>query len=131
MAAPIEIADLLTESRFLYMPNKLHGDVISSDDGIEFTEVAPGEWLSKESARLLFNRPDNPPTMVFVDYFAPHRPDVFVFKTSRDPQEVWRSLGKLYISDDGRLDPAIGFALAAYEWQSDDGHTLLAVSTEC
>ncbi|MEU4291878.1 hypothetical protein AB0E63_26935 [Kribbella sp. NPDC026596] len=37
----------------------------------------------------------------------------------------------LYISDDGYVDPEIGWCLMAYRWSAPDGSSVLVFRVEC
>jgi hypothetical protein len=126
--SPREFAEPAVDLR--YSPNKMHGDEIeAAGDGLTLRERDPVEWLERGEIEALI-RAKPAIGLLLVDDTAGYPPKVY--RVPGHPMSAWHGrLSKLYISDDGYVDPVIGWSLMAYRWQAADGSDVLVFRFEC
>jgi hypothetical protein len=112
-----------------YAPNKLHGDEIQAADGTTLHERQPREWLGRSQVEALIRR--SPAiNLLLVDDTVDYPPRVY--RVAGDAMRSWtRRLSTLCISDNGELDPAIGWSLDACLWATDNGPNVVVFRVDC
>jgi hypothetical protein len=112
-----------------YAPNRLHGDEIESADGTVLVPGQPDEWLSSDEVEAFIAR--SPAVeLLLVDDTAGYPPQVY--RIADNTRSAWsRELSTLYISDEGQLDPRIGWCLSAHRWTAANGREVLVFRIEC
>ncbi|MEV0291879.1 hypothetical protein AB0H36_47845 [Kribbella sp. NPDC050820] len=125
---PRELAEAADDLQ--YASNKLHGDEIEAvGGGLTLRESGDGEWLNRaEIEELIRSSPSI--GLLLVDDTVDYPPKIY--RVPGHPVNAWkRRLSKLYISDDGYVDPEIGWCLMAYRWSAPDGSSVLVFRVEC